>query len=298
MCQGEGSSPLAACCLLSRAGSHAAPANVRQHSPALVELTQTEPSPSAPLVANSPLPTSLPLSLAVQLTLPAVPEASTGTSAAGHSIPSAPAAQVTQREPTPPEAQQPQQPLPAVPPLIHSISPLRSPRKRPSPQSTTVGHNEAPEKLQDQDVRRPVVATQHVWQQAIWEAQQLSVTAAFSPRGAKSAAGEMSPAVSLLDIDPVPMPGLDMSISAIGDMSPIVQPSPRSPHPTPAQTGPDDVMLTHNAMFDQPLTPASVGLAPGRGKIASGVQKSSAVWHGRASPDENSSENVPAFLGQ
>lgn len=262
----------------------------------MIELTQTEPSPSAPLVANSPLPTSLPLSLAAQLKLSIAPPASIPTASTGPSIPSAPAAQLTQHEPSPPLAQLPQQPLPIVPPLLPSTSPAPPPRSRLSAASSAAAARErsSPEQLQDQDVRRAVAVPQHVWQQAIRDARQNpDECVPLSPRGSGPAAGVLAPAVSLIDIHPVPMPGLNPSLSAIGDMSPVTDSWHRTPGPTPPGVDPEDVLLTHNALFDVP-TPASAGRPP----HAAPQQKGWAAWQGRLSPDENSCENVPAFLGQ
>eukprot|EP00892_Ulva_mutabilis_P003453 jgi/Ulvmu1/147/UM001_0151.1 len=280
-----------------------APAQHRRPSPTLVELTQVEPSPAAPLTAHSPLPTSLQLSLVAYLEKSGQAADSTAATSAGPSIPSAPAAQVMQREPSPPSAQQPQQPLPAVPSLLPSSSPAPLPRSRSIPPSEAAPAREGspPEQLQDQDVRQAVAVPQHIWQQAIREARQ-SPEEPYppSPRGSMAKTGGLAPAISLLDIDSASTPGLDMSLGAFGELSPVPDNLRRSPVATPPGTEPGKVLFTHNALFDS-LTPPIVAVPAGKQRATQNdSQQDWSEWQGRQgrqSPDENSNENVPAVFG-
>lgn len=269
-----------------------------------MELVQDEPTPSRPLVANSPLPTSLPASLTASQNLPPQPSAVTVTSSVGPSIPSAPATHVTQHEPSPPQAQLPQPAMPCVPPLLASASPFVS-RIRPALPAALPDSFQSPSsQLQQQDVRQGVAVSPHAWQRALHEVRQPSAgggeaaaAALLSPRGCMSTSVAEPPAVSLLDIDLAPTPGLEASIGAIGDMSPITEDWRCSPMMSPSQAPAKEVLLTTNALFDAP-TPGSDALAveASAGHLSRRhSRKSSSAW---LPSDENSCENLPMFQGK
>lgn len=233
---------------------------------------------------------------------PPRPSAGAGTSSGGPSIPSAPAPTVTQEEPCPPQADLPQPALPSVPPLMVSASPYVS-RTRAALTATSPDAVEPPAfQLQQRDVRQGVAVSPHVWQAALNEARQpdaagdeAATGAPLSWRDRGPTPEAQPPAVSLLDIDVAPTPGMEASIGGIGDMSPVTEGWRRTPVVSPSQAPPNEVLLTTNALFDAP-TPRSDALAVDGGRLSRRhSRKSSSAW---LPSDENSCENLPMFQGK
>lgn len=222
-------------------------------------------------------------------------------SSAGPSIPSAPASHVTQHEPEPSMAQLPQQPMPCVPPLMPSASPLVL-RGRPSLPAVASSDSDqsAPSQLQQQDVRQGVAVSPHTWQRALHEAHHPPPAddAPLSPRNCMASLAGQPAAVSLLDVDLLPTPGLEASIGAIGEMSPITDDWRRSPMVSPSKGAAEDVRLTMNALFDAPTPRSDPLVEESSGDRPGHASKGSAAWNGRMPSDENSCENLPMFRGQ